>query len=128
MVFYVINFVMIMFMFGLAFLNVLQENIHSENYLPLILFSVLAPILATALVPVLQQKSARLKLVKKGALFITITGLMIYSYYVLKGHSNPNTAGHMHIILFPISYGIYSLAVMALCGFFERILADSSAK
>jgi len=43
--------------------------------------------------------------------FILAVGLAIYIFYVLSGHSDPNTAGHMHTILFPILYIIFSVGL-----------------
>jgi len=42
---------------------------------------------------------------------LTIIGFVVY---ILNGASDPNTAGHMHVILFPILLFLVSLALVAV--------------
>lgn len=43
--------------------------------------------------------------------FILAAGLAMYIFYILSGPSDPDTAGHMHTILFPILYIIFSVGL-----------------
>lgn len=43
--------------------------------------------------------------------FILAVGLAMYIFYVLSGPSDPDTAGHMHTVLFPILYIILSVGL-----------------
>jgi hypothetical protein len=43
--------------------------------------------------------------------FVVMLSLVIYGLYVLSGPSDPNTAGHMHTFLFPITYLFFSVLV-----------------
>jgi hypothetical protein len=43
--------------------------------------------------------------------FVVILSLVIYVLYVLSGPSDPDTAGHMHTLLFPIAYLLFSVLV-----------------
>jgi 4-amino-4-deoxy-L-arabinose transferase-like glycosyltransferase len=41
-------------------------------------------------------------------------GLSAYAYYASNGPSDPDTAGHMHVILFPIIYLMFTLTILAV--------------
>lgn len=46
-----------------------------------------------------------------GAIGVAAIGVFAYFGYAVTGVSNPDTAGHMHVVLFPIVYLILSWAV-----------------
>ena len=52
------------------------------------------------------------------SLFGTITGLLAYIFYFLNGQSDPDTAGHMHVLLFPF---IHLLAIIIFGLLFSTI-------
>jgi 4-amino-4-deoxy-L-arabinose transferase-like glycosyltransferase len=41
-------------------------------------------------------------------------GLSAYGYYASNGPSDSDTAGHMHVILFPIIYVMFTLTILAV--------------
>jgi hypothetical protein len=50
-----------------------------------------------------------------GAIIVDIIGVVVYGGYLLTGPSSPDTAGHMHIVLFPIVYAIIAFLVFIPC-------------
>jgi hypothetical protein len=47
-----------------------------------------------------------------GASFVTVIGIFVYWSYVVAGRSDPDTAKHMLVVLFPIVYGLLAVIVL----------------
>jgi hypothetical protein len=45
---------------------------------------------------------------------VLMMGILGYGYYAFNGPSDPDTAGHMHVILFPITYVIFTIVLLAM--------------
>lgn len=50
-----------------------------------------------------------------GAVIVSVIGMLAYGGYLLTGPSNPDTAGHMHVVLFPIVYAIVAAILFLPC-------------
>lgn len=48
---------------------------------------------------------------KWNVIAVALIGVAFYLMYALDGQSDPDTAGHVHILLFPVLYSFLSLAV-----------------
>jgi hypothetical protein len=51
-----------------------------------------------------------------GALLVGLIGFAAYACYALRGPSNPDTAGHMHVLGFPILYAVATMGIMIVGG------------
>jgi hypothetical protein len=55
-----------------------------------------------------------------GAIVVSVVGALAYGGYLFTGPSNPDTAGQMHVVLFPIIYVLIALCVFLPCLLIDR--------
>jgi peptidoglycan/LPS O-acetylase OafA/YrhL len=93
-----------------AFLDGKQEDGLSYGVIGACL-AVVAPALCWGVAFQGRQGKRRNSLSYAVALLVAVIGLLAYTFYVINGPSDPDTAGHMHVVLFPILYLIAAMII-----------------
>jgi len=117
--------IVILLIFGLSVINAADEAIgvvyEASGFVYVVVdvvvvsfLAVLAPIISMAIAVLMRKVVRRPKVPEIGAYIVGAVGLVAYTYYVANGQTDPNTAAHMHVVLFPVLYVLFSLVVMAL--------------
>ncbi len=111
----------------LAFFNGVQEGNLFSGLIGMA-FAMIGPIMFTRVVPKIRQKSEFHGFSNAGVIFINCVVILAYALYLFAGPSDPDTAGHMHIILFPILIIFFGTFVMAFFILIDFIREKTSNK
>ena len=109
-----IVFTVILVIFILSIVNAIDE---SENPVYVFLVSVLAilPLLLSACIVFFIKMNVRIRKVMEICVYIVgAAGLACYAAYAANGATAPDTSAHMHLVLFPTVYMLFSFFVMAV--------------
>lgn len=104
--------IVILTIFILSTINAVDE---SQNPIYIILASLLAilpPVLSACMVFFVNANKS--KVMEICVYFIGAVGLFFYTIYAVNGTTDPDTSAHMHIILFPVVYGLFSIFVLTI--------------
>jgi hypothetical protein len=88
----------------LAFLDGFQEGGYFSNGLTGALLSIISPGTCWSVAFLRRRRNKVNSVCYTGAIVISVIGLIAYYGYATTGPSDPDTAGHMHIVFFPILY------------------------
>ncbi len=88
----------------LAFLDGFQEGGYFSNGLTGALLSVVSPGTCWVVAFLRRRRNKVNSVCYAGAIAVSVIGLLAYYRYATTGPSDPDTAGHMHIVFFPVLY------------------------
>ena len=94
----------------LSFLNGLQENLLS-GFIGISL-AIIGPFMFIKFASEREEKSKFHYFTTAGMIIMNLLVLSAYTLYFYSGPSNPDTAGHMHVILFPALVIFFGTFVM----------------
>ena len=111
----------------LAALNVMQEADSHDFMGGFLISSISLLAFCVTYIWVRKERATQLQWVPLAVSVISCTfGLSAYFFYVLSGSSNPDTAGHMHIFLFPILHTIIAVILNIIGLLFNAIIKSYS--
>ena len=103
-------------MLVLSVVNAADENYGAGGILILSFFAVAAPTLAVVIASYAKNQVKKPLLLQIGAYVVLVLGVIAYGYYAANGKTDPDTAAHMHVVLFPIIYTALCLIIMFVFG------------
>jgi len=95
----------------ISFLNGVQEDGIKSGVIGAA-FAMLGPLIFSYMAYTKRKTSISYKFSYIGVMFLNSCALVMYSIYLYSGQSNPDTAGHMHIIMFPIVFIFFGTFIM----------------
>ncbi|HEX3036686.1 MAG TPA: hypothetical protein VHT73_16465 [Thermodesulfobacteriota bacterium] len=75
------------------------------------LFALIAPLIAIGARFGFAKLKREVPILKWNVIAVALIGVSFYLMYALDGQSDPDTAGHGHILFFPVLYSFLSLSV-----------------
>ena len=113
--------------FTLAFVNAADEEIYGVlRIVRYSFYAIAAPTAAVGFVIYTQRRRGNPLILHLGAYLVLAVGLCGYGTYAANGKTDPNTAAHMHVILFPVIYCAYTLITMWGFGWIHRLISKRS--
>jgi len=109
-----IIFTVTLTIFILSIVNAAGESKNPAYILLVSLLAILSPLLSACIVFLIKGKVHRPKVMEICTYIIGAVGLACYAVYAANGTTDPNTSAHMHLILFPVVYGLFSFFVMTV--------------
>jgi hypothetical protein len=107
-------FTITIIIFILSIVNAVDESENPAYIFLVSLLAILSPLLSACIVFLVKGKTHRPKVLEICTYIVGAVGLVCYAGYAANGTTNPDTAAHMHLILFPVAYGVFSFFVMTI--------------